>query len=83
MAPHRRKTLVQINRQTAVRKIRLAMYHLAHCWDDLRKAEGLTGYEIETDHIEELVGEIGEPAEAFGIDDKDILEILKSCKRRA
>ena len=45
--------------------LRDAVFHLASCWDSLSVIESELGCTIETDAIQCLAGEIGEPAQAY------------------
>jgi hypothetical protein len=49
--------------------LREAIYHLAACWDACFQAEVLCGqeFDIESDNLSGITGDIGDPAEAHSL----------------
>jgi hypothetical protein len=59
--------------------LRKAIYHLAACWDACFDAEVLCGqeFDVESEHISGLTGDIGEPSEAHALSIGDILDRME------
>jgi hypothetical protein len=59
--------------------LREAIYHLAACWDACFQVEVLCGqeFDVESEHLSGLTGDIGDPAEAHSLSIGDILDRME------
>ena len=59
--------------------LREAIYHLAACWDACFQAEVICGqeFDIESDNLSGITGDIGDPAEAHSLSVGDIFDRME------
>ena len=59
--------------------LREAIYHLAACWDACFQVEVLCGqeFDVESEHISGITGDIGDPAEAHSLHISEIFDRME------
>jgi hypothetical protein len=68
--------------RAALMFLRVAVFHLASCWDALNRAEGELGEIIEVSDICSFAGDVGNPNEAMHVDDDVVRQWVDFITKR-